>query len=68
MLSSARYINRSTALCALVLLSQRIAGTGFVPRDISASETITPRGCDPATPDVSESSVRLSNKPLRNLD
>lgn len=59
MLWSTRYINRSNALCALLLLCQRIAGTGLIPRDVTAVEVIARRVCDSAAPDVSESSVRL---------
>lgn len=59
MLWSNRYFNCLNSLCALLLSSQPIVGTGFVPRDVAAGETIERRLCDPAAPDVSESSVRL---------
>ncbi|CAF9918869.1 MAG: hypothetical protein ALECFALPRED_000869 [Alectoria fallacina] len=57
MLWSNRYFNCLNSLCALLLSSQPIVGTGFVPRDVAAGETIERRLCDPAAPDVSESSI-----------
>ena len=59
MLWSSRYLNCFNSLCALLISSQPRVGAGFVPRDVAAGETIERRLCDPAAPDVSESSVRL---------
>lgn len=57
---SARYLNCINVLCALLLSSQPIAGAGFVPRDVAAGEAIARRVCEPAAPDVSQSSVGVS--------
>ncbi|KAL9070820.1 MAG: hypothetical protein Q9161_004611 [Pseudevernia consocians] len=66
---STRYVNWNNTFCALILLSHPIAGTGFVPRDIAAGEAIARRtSCDPAAPDVSESSIiaDVCNQTLAN--
>lgn len=65
---STRYINCISTLCALLLLSQPVAGTGFVPRDFASDEAIARRVCEPAAPDVSESSIiaNVCNETLAN--
>lgn len=55
--SSMKYTNYHNTLCTLFLLSHPIAGAGFFPRYIATDQTISRRVCDPAAPDVSESSV-----------
>ena len=64
MILSPSYTNYINALCALLLLSQPVEGKRFVPRDVAAAEAIAHRLCEPAAPDVSESSVRLLQSPV----
>lgn len=52
-----RDINSINVLYTLLLSPQPIAGTAFVPRDIAAGEAIARRACEPAAPDVSQSSI-----------
>ena len=60
--SSTKHIICINVLFIILLLSQPMEGTGFVPRDVASGEPLVRRFCSPAAPNVNESSVRLSNE------